>query len=211
MDTLPLIKEEKQDDVEEKSSTLCATMPLKNTVDASQAFQQPPQETLQLQPSPLPLLMVDVEGFTLKNDFYVKELAFFNPATSECWVGTFKPPFDKKCLKGSYSATMVAKESHGLKWEDGTYPYSLAFTLISHYGSNYRLFAKGRDKCLWFQQFTTSTVSDLDQLGCPSFQELDLGCRCPYHNTMNNSCALDKSVRLGRYYVNIFIMKPVNI
>lgn len=158
------------------------------------------------------ILIVDMEGFTLKDEFFVKELAFYNPCTMQCWVGTFKPPYDKKYIKSCYSKTMreEAIEMHGLKWDDdGLYPYSMAFTMINRFANTHQLLAKGRRNCLWLQQYTDTILIDLEQYGCPPASELPFGCYCQFHNSTFKSCALDKAVRMGRYYVNLFTMKPI--
>ena len=52
------------------------------------------------------ILIVDLEGFQLKKDFYVKELAFYNPTTMTCWTGLFNPPFDRQFVKKKYATDM---------------------------------------------------------------------------------------------------------
>jgi len=166
--------------------------------------------------SPVPhapnILIVDVEGFQLKKDFYVKELAFYNPFTKEYWQATFKPPFDRQYVKKRYCTDMdwVTRKLHGLKWEDGQFPYAMAFHMISYFGATYQLYAKGEEKALWVQQQTPFSVVNMELLGCPKAKDLPFGCFCRFHNTLEKSCALDKAVRLGHYYVDIFAMLPIN-
>ena len=160
--------------------------------------------------SPAPnILVIDVEGFQLKKDFYVKELAFYNPHTMQCWTGLFKPPFDRSSMKKKFVADMdwASRNMHHLKWEDGEYPYSMAGTMIAHFGNSHQLYAKGHEKCLWIQQYSLTPVIDLEQLGCPRAMDLPFGANCTFHN--NCSCAIDKAVRLGRYLVNLFTLTPI--
>lgn len=155
-------------------------------------------------------LIVDVEGFQLKQDFYVKEMAFVNPHTKDYWVGTFKPPYSRQAMKKKYVQDMdwSTRNMHGLKWEEGLYPYNVAFTILTHFGNNCQLLAKGRQKCLWIQQHTSLPVIDLEELGCPPAKELPFGSFCTFHNSLHKSCALDKSMRLGHYVMDMFAMKP---
>ena len=156
------------------------------------------------------IFVVEVEGFQVYGDFYVKELAFYNPTTHKCWSTLFKPPFEKKHLKKKglqcieYSTTNI----HGLKWEDGIYPYSALYTVVSHFASSSILYAKGLQKCKWLQQYTCSSIYDLDQLGCPPAKDLPHQCLCMYHNSVLKDCALDKSLRLGKYVADMFQMMP---
>ena len=47
-------------------------------------------------------LIIDDQGCTLKKDFFVKELAFYNTLTKEHWVGTFKSPMERSYLRKKY-------------------------------------------------------------------------------------------------------------
>jgi len=158
------------------------------------------------------ILIVDVEGFQLKKDFYVKELAFYQPFTKEYWLATFKPPFDRQYVKKKYCTDMdwVTRNLHGLKWEEGQYPYSMAYYMINHFGSHFLLHAKGEEKSLWIQHQTPFTVINLELMGSPKAKELPFGCFCTFHNTLEKSCALDKAVRLGQFYEGLFTMHPIN-
>ena len=164
-------------------------------------------------PSPHNSLIVDVEGFQLNKDFYVKELAFYQPSTREYWAATFKPPFGRQYVKKRFASDMdwVTRNLHGLKWEDGQFPYAMAFHMISHFGSTYQLYAKGEEKSLWVQQQTPFTVVNLELLGFPKAKELPFGCFCRHHNTLEKSCALDKAVRLGTYYNELFSLVHINV
>ena len=157
------------------------------------------------------ILIVAIEGFQLNNDFYAKELAFFNPTNMRCWSGLFKAPFEKKYLKKKAADVIenFTRTVHGLKWEEGVFPYPMIYHVVSHFGSENHLYSKGKDMCAWLQQFTSTPVIDLDQFGCPGIQELPHGCLCMHHNTLDKSCAIDKAVRLGQYYTKMFSLQPV--
>ena len=162
------------------------------------------------QSAPTNIFIVDVEGFQISKDFFVKELAFYNPESHKMWHGLFKPPFDKVLLKkkGLKCIDFCTEQFHGLRWEHGDYPYSALYSIISHFAANAILYAKGAEKCKWLQQFTAAPIFDLEQLGCPPSQHLPHGCPCPQHNTLKWKCALDKAVRFGKYFANIFMMVP---
>ena len=171
----------------------------------------PVSRSTAMPPSPN-VLIVDVEGFQIKKDFYVKELAFYQPFTKEYWLATFKPPFDRQYVKKKFSTDMdwVTRNLHGIKWEDGQFPYPMAYHMISYFGSSYQLYAKGEEKSLWVQQQTPFTVVNLELLGFPKAKDLAFGTFCKNHNTLEKSCALDKAVRLGRYYEELFAMSPIH-
>ena len=156
-------------------------------------------------------LIVDVEGFQMKKDFYVKEMAFVNPQSKAYWVGTFLPPYSRQAMKKRYIQDMdwAMRNLHGLKWEEGLYPYNVAFTMLNHFGNNSQLLAKGREKCLWIQQHTSLPVIDLEELGCPPAKDLPFGSFCVFHNSLHKSCALDKAAKLGQYVMDLFSLKSV--
>ena len=126
----------------------------------------------------------------------------------QCWTGFFNPPFDRQFIKTKFVGDMdlVTKNLHGLKWEDGKLPFSLTYTMINYFGNKHQLHVKGREKCLCLQQHTTPTGIDLEQLGCPA-KEVSRGCLCRF--SLERTCALDKAVRLGHYYIDLFSPKPV--
>ena len=158
--------------------------------------------------SATPPVMVDMEGFWLKDNFYLKELAFYKPDTGESWVGTFRPPFEEKCLKKSYAAKLP-EQTHWLSWDKGDYPYSLAFTLIAHFSKDHKMYASGQWKCLWLGQFSTTHVTDIvQQLGYTPVTNPSVRCQCEYHNVMMSSCALNTCLQMALYYNNLYAMKP---
>ena len=125
-------------------------------------------------------------------------------------TGLFNPLFDRQFVKKKYATDMnwATRHLHGLTWEEGQYPYSLSSTTISHFGSTHQLYAKGHEKGLWLQQYTTYPMVDLIKYGCPATKELPFGCFCTFHNTLERSCGLDKAMRLGQYYMELCFMKP---
>lgn len=181
----------------------------------TRATQQP---VLRVLPPPegLPPLMVDAEGFWFKDNFYVKELAFYQPLTGQSWVGTFTPPFDKKCLKSSHATVLSRGQGHGLPWEGGEYPYGMAFTMIAHYTKHHKMYAVGLFKCLWLAQFSASLICDMEeQLGYgPEKRGLPLGksvkCLCAFHDVSTHSCALNACFQMGLYYMKLFTMSSIS-
>ena len=156
-------------------------------------------------------LIVDAEGFQLKKDFYVKEMAFYNAVTKEHWVGTFKPPFDKKCMKKKFARDIdiYVQAFTGLKWEEGTFPYNVAFTMLTYFGNKHQLYARGKDTCQWIQQHTSLSVVDLEELGCPIIDALPFRSYCVQHNSLKRTCALDRAMRMGYYLMDMFSLKTL--
>lgn len=154
-------------------------------------------------------MIVEVEGFQLKNDFFVKELAFVNLLTKEYWVGIFLPPYGRQHMKKKYNQELdwCTKHLHGLTWEEGLYPYNVAFMMLNHFGATYQLYTKGKQKVDWIREHTALNVLDLEDIGCPPAKELPFASYCEFHNSLHRSCALDKATRLARHLVTMFSLK----
>ena len=99
-------------------------------------------------------LIVDAQGCTLKKDFFVKELAFYNTLTKEHWVGTFKPPMKRSYLRKKYIKDLDCEltDGLGLKWEQGMFPYQVVSTMTNYFGKSVQLYALGKALCQWIQQ-----------------------------------------------------------
>ncbi len=157
------------------------------------------------------IFIVDVEGFQIKQDFFIKELAFYNPYSKQMWSGVFHAPFDRAYLKkkGQECIEYASSNLHGLRWEQGQYPYSMSYHLISHFGKKGNLYAKGSQKCVWLQQYTTSPVTNLEVFGCPPPKDLPQAYLCIEHSSLEKACAMDKAIRLGNYMASLWEMKNV--
>ena len=113
-------------------------------------------------------LIVDVVGFKVGKDFFIKELAFYNPSTHKSWQGLFKPPFEKELFKKKGLNCLDSNtQLHGLRWDAGDYPYSALYPTIAFFTQNAILYASGEEKCQQIQQFTTATIMKLAAMGCP--------------------------------------------
>ena len=152
-------------------------------------------------------IIIDVEGYLIQNDFFGKEFACYNPFNGKCWTTLFLPPFQKDMIKKKYEKNITAA-THGLTWSQGQLPYSMLFQVVEHFGANFKLYARGKDKIKWMQHFTNHTVQDLELLGCPDAAELPHKYACVYHDTENNSCALNNAIKYGTYFSNFYDMKP---
>lgn len=164
--------------------------------------------TLPPQPQFKPVMIICMEGFQLEQNFYVKELAVHNPYNANYWIGTFKPPFDITVTKKRFAKQieMQSRCTHGLNWEEGQYPYSMAFHIIQKFGTCNQLFAKGNNMCSWIEQVVPVPVTNIELLGCPSLEHLPHAYYCQFHNNCQKQCALDKAVRIGRFYSQVHNM-----
>ena len=155
-------------------------------------------------------LIVDAQGCTLKKDFFVKELAFYNTLTKEHWVGTFKPPMERSYLRKKYIKDLDRElaDELGLEWEQGTFPYQVAFAMINYFGKSAHLYALGKKLCQWILQCTSLCVVILEELGCPNnINHLPpSSCYpCLYHDSSRQkTCALDRAMCLGLYLTDMF-------
>jgi hypothetical protein len=153
------------------------------------------------------IIIIDVEGYGFKNDFFVKELACYNPSNGKYWSSLFQPPFSKDMLKKKYVDCMT-RTKHGLKWDEGHLPYSMLFQVLEHFGANFRLYARGKDKIENLQKCLQHPVNDLESFGCPPASELPQLYPCIHHDTTNNNCALNNAIKYGVYFSNFYDMKP---
>ena len=157
-------------------------------------------------------LIVDVQGCTLKKDFFAKEMAFYNSLTGEYWVGTFQPPMDRSYLKKKYVKEIDTKVSGslGLSWEEGAFPYQVGFTMLNYFGKEAQLYALGKNLCQWIQQYTSLCVVNLEELGCQDIplQDPRTFNACPYHDQdLTKICALDRARQMALYLNELFSLK----
>ena len=151
-------------------------------------------------------VVVDARGCTLKHDFYVKELAFYQVSTGEHWVDTFQPPFDRCYLRKKFIKQMdqQLQQNTAMKWEDGTYPYQAVYAVINCFAKTGPLYALGKDMCHWIQQYTCTHVNNVEELGCfaPPASQIQA---CHYHqDNINVMCALDRATQYGMYLHTMF-------
>lgn len=155
-------------------------------------------------------LIVDARGCELKDNFFIKELAFYNTATCEHWVGTFKPPIDRSYLRKKYVKDLDQQCGRTIGWDEGAYPYQMVFTMLNYFGKSAQLHALGSELCRWIQTYTSLCVVNLEELGCPrdvnALPTLSTH-NCIYHSDDNDViCALGKAKRLGLYLNSVFSM-----
>ena len=187
----------------QQSSSQNTSSPVGATFGAHPADNQTPQcdESTRL--------IVDVVGFNVGKDFFIKELAFYNPTTDMAWQGLFKPPFEKELFKKKGLNCLDSNtQLHGLRWDAGDYPYSALYPTIAFFAQSGTLYASGEERCQQIQQFSTATIMNLEAMGCPPAKWLPHECLCPNHNTYNSECALDRAVRLGRHISQMYNMVP---
>ena len=154
------------------------------------------------------IIIIDVEGYSLKNDFFVKELACYNPSNEKYWTALFLPPFNKDMFKKKYEDT-ITNNKHGLKWDEGHLPYSMLYQVLEHFGANFRLYARGKDKIKYLQNCMQHPLNDLESFGCPPASELPQSYPCIYHDTTNNSCALNNAIKMGNHFFAFYKMNDL--
>ena len=160
---------------------------------------------------PMPnVLIVDFTGFKLDKDFFIKELAFYNPFAVNYWVATFQQPFAKSYCKRKMNNMINSHSScHGLSWDEGQYPFHMLPQILNYFASTHTIYIQGLQKCQWLQQLTSFTISSLDCMNFPSSDTLPLGSYCSFHDSTQYSCALDNAVKLGHCFVQMYSFKPL--
>ena len=145
-------------------------------------------------------------------EFYIKELAFFHPFTMEYWSGIFKAPFIlTNCKKKLRNNIERNTEQHGLNWEHGDHPYYMVDQMLHFFGYYHILHAAAEVTCRILQQHTSYTITKLENMNIPKWYMLPFGSYCYYHDSMKNTCALDKCVRLGHSLRELYSMKHLYI
>ena len=154
--------------------------------------------SLPLCPTPQ-LLIADFEGYQIDNDYFIKELAFYEPFGMFYWVGTFKFPFSLASCKKKFIDNLEKQKfiNHGLDWDRGEYFYSSLPHWIACFASKYHIYVPNDEKTHILRQITGYLFDNLSCMDIPPLYDLPFGAVCPFHDSTQNSCALDKAVRLG--------------
>lgn len=184
--------------------------PRENTYTTSSLGSTPrktgdPSSSLPGCPSPQ-IMIADIEGFLIDEQFFIKELALYDPFAMVHWVGTFQQPFSLASMKKKVIDSVNSQQFtlHGMDWESGQYPYSYLPQTLWTFASNYQLYAENKKKCEIIQEFSNCTVIDLACIDIPPLYELPFGAYCYFHDATRCSCALDRAVRIGHYFLNVF-------
>ena len=149
------------------------------------------------------ILIVDYNGFQLDDDFFIKELALYQPFAKTYWVGTFKRPFNKcYCKKKILDSIDQQTLRHMLSWDEGEYPYFMLPHILKYFSSLQHLYAKNSEKACELYKFTDYPVNILY-----SPENLPFGSYCSFHDATKYYCALDNAVRMGQYFVQMHSFK----
>ena len=152
------------------------------------------------------IMIVDFEGYEFENNFFIKELAFYDPFGMSHWVSTFQSPFALTSCKKRLVENIEKQqlELHGLEWGSGQLSFSSQAQVVFSFSSNYQLFAQNAKKCQVLENISNCTITDLSCLNMPAVYELPFGSFCSFHDSTKFSCALDKAVRMGQYFLNSY-------
>ena len=111
------------------------------------------------------LIVLDIE-LTEKNK--IKELELFIDGSLQGL--TFCPP---KTFKPIKQTTSNRSHLHGIAWSSGKLDYDKLFTVFYDVKLlNAEVFAKGLEKCRLLTRLLRQNVENLDDYGCPKFQDL---------------------------------------
>ena len=163
------------------------------------------QKPMRMYPTPN-ILIVDYTGFQLEQNFFIKELALYNPFAMTYWVGSFQKPFSKTVCKKKILDQIDAQTlHHGLSWDGGQYPYSLLPHFLKYFTCVHNLYATCAEKTNELQCLTDSPICHLNFEDSFAF-----GSHCPLHDATKFYCALDRAVRVGQCFANMYSFKSMH-
>ena len=146
----------------------------------------------------MPLIVLDIEQ-TEKN--IIEELGLTIDGSlqgfSFCPLKTFKP---------NKQTTWNTRHLHGLAWKNGKLDYVKLFAVFYDIKvMNAEVFAKGFEKCRLLTRLLGQNVENLDEYGCPKFQDLvkaDSSWICssyPFRHKTRLQCAERKAKVYGEW------------
>ena len=110
-------------------------------------------------------ILLDIE-LTEKN--IIKQLEYFIDSSLQGF--SFCPP---KTFKPNKQTSCNTKHLHGIAWRSGKLDYEKLFVVFYDIKvMNGEVFAKGLEKCRLFTNLLGQYVENLDDYGCPKFQDL---------------------------------------
>ena len=122
------------------------------------------------------LIILDIEGFKCgKKPLIIKELSVCSANTID--TINFLPPvqFNNLSKEEKKAYNCVSKFLHGLRWDEGEYPYSYLnqiFDSIRLRNPNSHFFAKGTQKSVLLAEYLKLPVTNLEDIGCPKIEQL---------------------------------------
>jgi len=125
-------------------------------------------------------LVFDFEGYSVKgsgteHNLVVKELSCFGDYGDTI---LFKPPYRLEQLgkRDQRQVNWVRHYIHNIPWESGDYEYddlNLILLGLQLRYSNATFYAKGDEKCKLLEYHLKESVTNLEDLGCPSIYSID--------------------------------------
>lgn len=143
-------------------------------------------------------LLLDFEGFKVKNTWFIKEIAFtsIGPELSKEGDRIISLNFELFPYYHQWGETCkkqidwCTQNLHGLPWNDGDYPSSMLdkyLKLLSTLFVNF--YAKGHEKCKVLSELLKKTVHNVEEThSCPPIKKIiKFGiCCCHHHREMKN-------------------------
>ena len=152
--------------------------------------------------------VVDIEGFQVKNKFYVKELAVFNlrDETTKQWIFRSPFPYNSIAVKDKKTVYHCEKYLHRIRWSRGYTEYNQLQPILSSFAnSGDTIYVKGYQKTQYIRGLLPKSVEikDLENLNCPKFEELEavkVESPCVITSHLDSShCALRKAVAFATW------------
>lgn len=153
--------------------------------------------------------IVDIEGFNIKNQFIVKEFAYYRLCDFQKAQLLFSSPFPWKELssKEKGTARYCERNLHRLPWSSGNINYQNRIKIFrSVFKSGDTIFVKGLQKQKYFESVLQPAdvwVKNLEEYSFPSVNQIELKTPavCPFHSRkQTRHCALAKVVKLASYW-----------
>jgi hypothetical protein len=135
------------------------------------------------------IYVVDFEGYFVKNNFVIKELAYFRIEDSKTEQFLFTPPFSWSHLSFKEKQTVSYCENflHQIRWDNGKTPYQNRLEICKGiFKPDDIIYIKGEQKQKYFKNLLPSVqkVYNLESFNCPKIST--------YLPQENISCSLSK-------------------
>ena len=162
------------------------------------------------------LIILDIEGFKCgKKPLIIKELSVCSANTIDTIL--FLPPvqFNNLSKEEKKAYNWVSKFLHGLRWDEGEYPYSYLDQFsdsIRLRNRNSHFFAKGTQKSVSLAEYLKLPMTNLEDIGCPKIEQL-LGqekhiCKRHFHLLLSHE--LLKHCKLFFYWLHNELSNDAN-
>ena len=143
------------------------------------------------------IYVVDFEGYFVKNNFVIKEFAYFRLHGSKSEQFLFQAPFSWSALtfKEKQTVSYCEKFLHRIRWSSGNIPYQNRHKIFNNiFQKGDFVFVKGDQKVKVFQRYLSSEVKvkNLESYNCPKIANFlpseVITCSLPRHKE-NIHCA----------------------